>query len=91
MPDLSGRHSVRNVKRKFDPSMRLVRLVSSPVRSLTTRVPMRVDVTPNPIDDTFGYRIPLVDQGRWQSLEHVGTIDIFCQFPAALVCPWKSS
>ena len=64
MPDLSGRHSARNVKRKFDPSMRLVRLVSSPVRSLTMRVPMRVDVTPNPIDDTFGYRIPLDDQGR---------------------------
>ena len=64
MPDLSGRHSVRNVKRKFDPSMRLVRLVSSPARSLTMRVPMRVDVTPNPIDDTFGYRIPLDDQGR---------------------------
>ena len=55
---------MRNVKRKSDPSMRLVRLVSSPVRSLTTRVPMRVDVTPNPIDDTFGYRIPLDDQGR---------------------------
>ena len=64
MSDLSGRHSARNVKRKFDPSMRLVRLVSSPVRSLTMRVPMRVDVTPNPIDDTFGYRIPLDDQGR---------------------------
>jgi len=44
--------------------MRLVRLVSSPVRSLTMRVPMRVDVTPNPIDDTFGSRIPLDDQGR---------------------------
>lgn len=52
---------------------------------------MRVDVTPNPIDDTFGYRIPLVDQGRLQSLEHVGTIDIFCQFPASLMRPWISS
>lgn len=91
MPDLSGRHSVRNVRHKSGPSMRLVRLLLSQVRSLTTRVPMRVDVTPNPIDDTFGYRIPLVDQGRLQSLEHVGTIDIFCQFPASLMRPWISS
>lgn len=82
---------MRNAKHKSGPSVRLVRLVSSPVRSQTTQVLTRVGVTPNPIDGTVGCKILWVDQGLWQSPEHAGTIDTFCRFPAALVCLWISS
>ena len=85
--DLFERRSVRNAKRKSGPSVRPVRLVSSPVRSQTMQVLMHVGVTPNPIDDTVGCRIPSVDLGHSTRPKHAGTIGIVCRFPASLVCP----
>ncbi len=85
--DLFVRHLVRNVKHKSGPSVRLVRLVSSPVRSQTMQVLMHVVVTPNPIDGTVGCRIPWADLAHSTRPKHAGTIGIVCRFPASLVCP----
>jgi hypothetical protein len=90
-PDPFGRHLVRNVKRKSGPSVRLVRLVSSPVRSQTTQVLMRVGVTPNPIGGIVDCRILLADLGRLTRPKHAYTTGIVCRFPAALLCHWISS
>ena len=89
--DLSERHSARNVKRISGPSVRLVRLVSSPVRSLTMQVLRRAGVTPNPIGGIVDCRILSADLGRLTTPKHDGTIGIACRFPAALLCPWISS
>ena len=89
--DLFVRHLVRNVKRKSGPSVRLVRHVSSPVRSQTLQVLMPVGVTPNPIDGTVGCRIPWAGLGHSTRPKHAGTIDTAYRFPAAPVCRWLSS
>ena len=56
--DLFVRHLMRNATRTSGPSVRRVRLWSSPVRSLTMQVQTRADVTPNPIADNADYRTP---------------------------------
>jgi hypothetical protein len=90
-PDQFGHHLVRNVKRKSGPSVRLVRLVSSPVRSLTMQVLTLVGVIPNPIGGIVDCRIPLADLGRLTRPKHADTTGIVCRFPAALLCHWISS
>ena len=90
-PDLSARLVARNVKHKSGPLGRLVRLVSSLVRSQTIQVLMPVDATPNPIDDIVGYRIPWVDPVQLTAPIHADTIGTSYRFPAALSCPWISS
>ena len=91
MRDLFVRRAMRNVKRKSGPSVRRVRLVSSPVHSQTMQVLMRADVTPNPIGGIVDYRIPWACQVQTTRPKHAGTIDISYRFPAALLCPWISS
>ena len=56
--DLFVRRLTRNAARTSGPSVRRVRLWSSPVRSLTMQVQTRADVTPNPIADNADYRTP---------------------------------
>ena len=56
--DLFERRLTRNAARTSGPSVRRVRLWSSPVRSLTMQVQTRADVTPNPIADNADYRTP---------------------------------
>ena len=90
-PDLSVRHSVRNATRTSGPSVRPVRLWSSPARSLTMQVQMRADVTPNPIADNVDCRIPSAGLDPMKLPIHGGTSDISYRFPAALPCPWISS
>ena len=89
--DLFVRRLTRNAARTSGPSVRRVRLWSSPVRSLTTQVQTRADVTPNPIADNAGCRIPLADLVLLKLPIHAGTSDISYRFPAALPCPWISS
>lgn len=91
MPDLFVRRAVRNAKHRSGPSVRLVRLVSSPVRFPTMQVQMHAGELPSPIDDIAGCRILLGARDQLKQPEHAGTIDISYRFPAGLVCPWISS
>jgi len=90
-PDLCERRSMRNGERKSGPSVRLVRLVSSPVRSQIMQVLTRVGVRPNPIGGIVGCRILWDDPGHLLRPKHGGTIGTVCLFPASLVCPRISS
>ena len=89
--DLSVRHSVRNAARTSGPSVRPVRLWSSPAHFLTMQVQMRAGVTPSPIADNVDCRIPSAGLDPMKLPRHGGTSDISYRFPAALPCPWISS
>ena len=91
IPDLCEGRSVRNVERKSGPSVRLARLVSSPVRSQTIQVLTRVGVRPSPIGGIVGCRILWDDPVRLLRPKHGGTIGTVCRFPASLLCRRISS
>jgi len=86
LPDLSVRRAARNAIRISGPSRHQVRLVSSPIRFLTTQVPSPVGAIPNPIDGISDYKIPSDDRGQTTKPEHADTIGISYRFPAAPMC-----